>query len=69
MVADLTRPGLVLGRTRAEVQELLGPPSGDRAGADEWIIGMWSGFGMDADGMIVVYDDDDVAVRIFTSQH
>ena len=57
MVQDIQQRHLVTGMSRAEVIELLGEPESVYQNGDfSYIVGMWSGFRIDHDGLEIYFD-------------
>ncbi len=78
MFVDLTTKVLKTGMTRAEVVELLGEPDYFRVqscGCEpddqklEYMLGMWSGLGIDYDSLRVELDDEDRVLKLSRHQH
>lgn len=72
MVRDLQRRHLKPGTHRPEVIALLGnsesrPPPGRNS--LEYSLGMCSGFRMDFDALVIVFDENDRLPRTWTEQH
>ncbi len=71
MVGDIRDRVVRPGMTRAEVRTLLGVPDWESARPDEdhWRIGMWTGFRMDEDTLLVRYAPDDRVRDVHVVQH
>jgi hypothetical protein len=56
--------------TRDEVRRILGrPESGDGSAQYQYVLGMWSGFGVDLDFLHVYFTDDGAFARAAILQH
>lgn len=72
MVRDLQRRHLIPGTPRSEVMTLLGDAKTRHTNNQKFIdydLGMCSGFRMDFDSLVILFDGDDRVVRSWTEQH
>jgi len=59
MIRDLQKEHLQVGMSRTEIIELLGEPETKFENSDfSYIVGMWSGFRMDHDGLELYFDQN-----------